>query len=89
MQATVGSNITLECTVSGSFYQWQKWLDGHWSNVFQNSSKYGNNANTAFLNIYNIAIDDAGTYRCTPNGSPQLQLNLTVTGMSSRQDKHI
>ena len=91
VQATVGSTITLECTVSGSIYQWQKWLDAHWSNVFQNSSKYGN-ANTTFLNIYNIAIDDAGTYRCTAtgsNGSQQLQINITVTGMSSRQEKHI
>ena len=91
MQTTVGSTITLECTISGSFYQWQKWLDGYWSYAFQRSSKYGN-ANTAFLNIYNIAIDDAGTYRCTAttsNGSQQLNINLVVTGMSSRQNKHI
>ena len=92
MQATVGSTITLKCTVSGSFYQWQRWLDIYWSNTFQNKiSKYGN-AKTAFLNTYNIAIDDAGTYRCTAtgsNGSQQLHINLDVTGMSSRQDKHI
>jgi len=62
VQATVGSNITLECTVSESLYQWQKWLGTYWSNTFQDSSKYGN-ANTAFLTIYNIAIDDTGTYR--------------------------
>jgi hypothetical protein len=59
----------------------------YWSKTFQDSSKYGN-ANIAFLNIYNIASDDAGTYRCT-TGSQQLQIHLTVTGMSSRQDKHI
>ena len=88
MQATVGSTITLQCTVSGSFYQWQNHLGSYWSNVFQEGSKY-KNVNTAFLTIYNINVYDAGTYRCMTTGSQQLQISLTVTGMSSRQDKHI
>lgn len=87
MQATVGSIITLGCTASGSLYYWQKYLGTYWSKTFQDSSKYGN-ANTAFLTIYNIVIDEIGTYRCT-TGSQQLQINVTVTGMSSRQNKHI
>ena len=87
MQAAVGSTITLECPVSGSSYQWQKYLGTSWSNTFQESSKYGN-VNTAFLAIYNITIDDTGTYRCSTTGSLKLQ-NLTVTGMSSRLAKHI
>ena len=88
MQTTVGSTITLQCTLSGSFYQWQKWLGAYWSNTFQDRSKY-RNSNTSFLTIYNIDVYDAGTYRCTTTGSKKLQISLTVTGMSSRQDKHI
>ena len=40
------------------------------------------------LTIFNIEVNDAGTYRCTA-GSQQLHIGLTVTGMYSRQDKYI
>jgi hypothetical protein len=85
--ATVGSTITLECTLSGLFMLWQKKLIGHWSNTLQDSSKYGN-TNIKSLTIFNIDVNDAGTYRCTA-GSQQLQIGLNVTGMYSRQDKYI
>jgi hypothetical protein len=79
---TVGSTITLECTLSGSFKLWQKWLTGYWSNKFQDSSKYGN-TNTKYLSIFNIDVNDAGTYRCSA-GSKQQQIGLIVKGMYSR-----
>ena len=84
MIATVGSDITLECTLSGSLRIWQKLITGFWSSKLQDSSKYGN-TNTKFLTIFNIDVNDAGTYRCT--AGPQLlqsQIALTVTGMHSR-----
>ena len=87
MATTVGSSIILECTLSGSLYQWQKKLNTYWSNAFQEESKYGN-VNTAFLTIYDIDIYDAGTYRCTA-GPQQMQINLIVIGMYGRQDKYI
>ena len=82
MVATVGSNITLNCTIVGSFILWQRQLTGYWSSKFNDSSKYGN-TNTTILTIFNIDVNDAGTYRCTV-GSTQLQIGLTVTGMYSR-----
>ena len=82
MVATVGSTITLECTFSGSVTVWQKWIASYWSNKLQDSSKYGN-TNTKFLTIFNIDVNDAGTYRCTA-GSQQLRISLSVTGMYSR-----
>ena len=82
MAATVGSTITLECTLSGSFTVWQNWMTQFWSSKLQDSSKYGN-TNTASLTIFNIDVNDAGIYRCTA-GSQQLQIGLTVTGMHSR-----
>ena len=63
---------------------WQKKLTGYWSNKLQDSSKFGN-TNTKSLTIFNIDVNDAGTYRCT--AGPQLlqsQIALTVTGMHSR-----
>ena len=87
MATTVGSSIILECTLSGSFYQWQMKLNTYWSNAFQEDSKYGN-VNTAFLTIHDIDTYDAGTFRCTA-GSQQMQINLIVTGMYGRQDKYI
>ena len=87
MATTVGSSIILECTLSGSFYQWQMKLNTYWSNAFQEDSKYGN-VNTAFLTIRDIDTYDAGTYRCTA-GSQQMQMHLIVTGMYGRQDKYI
>jgi hypothetical protein len=84
---TVGSYIILECTVSGSSYQWQNKLNTYWSNAFQEGSKYGN-VNTTLLTIYDINTNDAGTYRCTA-GSQQMQINLIVIGMYGRQDKYI
>jgi hypothetical protein len=80
--ATVGSNITLECTFVGSLTLWQRQLNGYWSSKFKDSSKYGN-TNTTVLTIFNIDVNDAGPYRCTV-GSNQLQIGLTVTGMYSR-----
>ena len=82
MEATVGSNITLECTLSGSLFLWQTNMTGFWSNKLQDSSKYGN-TNTKFLNIFKIDVNDAGFYRCTA-GSQQLLISLIVTGMYSR-----
>ena len=82
MVATVGSNITLACTFVGSFTLWQRQLTGRWSSKFKDSSKYGN-TNTTFLTIFNIDVNDTGTYRCTV-GSNHLQIVLTVTGMYSR-----
>ena len=82
MVTTVGSNITLECTLAGRFTLWQKWMTQYWSNTLQDSSKYGN-TNTKSLTIYNIDVNDASTYRCT-TGSQQLQIGLTVIGMYSR-----
>jgi hypothetical protein len=85
--ATVGSTITLECTLSGSVTVWQKWMTSYWSNKLQDSSKYGN-TNTKYLTRFNIDVNDAGTYRCTA-GSQQLRISLSVTGMYSRYDKYI
>ena len=82
MTTTVGSYIILECTLSGSSYQWQMKLNTYWSSAFQEDSKYGN-VNNAFLIIYDIDTYDAGTYRCTA-GSQQIQINLIVTGKHSR-----
>ncbi len=82
MVTTVGSNITLECTLAGRFTLWQKWMTQYWSNTLQDSSKYGN-TNTTSLTIFNIVVNDTGTYRCTA-GSQQLQIGLTVIGMYSR-----
>ena len=82
MVTTVGSNITLECTLVGSFALWQKWMTQYWSVTLQDNSKYGN-TNTTFLTIFNVNVNDTGTYRCTA-GSQQLQIGLTVTGMYSR-----
>ena len=82
MVATVGSTITLECTLSGSLTLWQKWMTSYWSVQLQDSSKYGN-ANTVYLTIFNIDVNDIGTYRCTA-GSQQLLISLIVTGMHSR-----
>ena len=82
MVATVGSNITLECKFVGSLTLWQRELTGHWSSKFNDSYKYGN-TNTTYLTIFNIDVNDAGTYRCTV-GSYQQQIGLTVTGMYSR-----
>ena len=82
MVATVGSDITLECTLSGSLSIWQKLLTWFWSSKLQDSSKYGN-TNTKSLTIFNIDVHDASTYRCTV-GSNQLQIGLTVTCMYSR-----
>ena len=79
MEATVGSTIILECTWSGLPTIWQKWLTQVWSNKFEDSSKYMN-TNTSSLTIFNIDVNDTGTYRCT-TGSQQLQIGLIVTGM--------
>jgi hypothetical protein len=79
VEATVGSTITLECTFSRSLTLWQMKLTGYWSNPLQDSSKYGN-TNTKSLTIFNIDVNDTGTYRCT-TGSQQLQIGLIVTGM--------
>jgi hypothetical protein len=82
--ATVGSTITLECTLSGSFTVWQNWMTQFWSSKLQDSSKYGN-TNTKSLTIFNIDVNDAGTYRCTAGSQMlQSQIALTVTGMHSR-----
>ena len=84
MVATVGSNITLDCTFVGSSTLWQRMLTDHWSSKFNDSSKYGN-TNTTFLTIFNIDVNDAGTYRCTAGPQRlQSQIALTVTGMHSR-----
>ena len=84
MVATVGSTITLECALSGSVTMWQKWMTQFWSSKLQNSSKYGN-TNTISLTIFNIDVNDAGTYRCTAGPQRlQSQIALTVTGMHSR-----
>ena len=90
MQATIGSTIKLECTASGSFYQWQRLLGSYWSNAFQESSKY-RNVNTAFLTIYTIDVNDAGNYRCTATGSGTQQslISLTVTGICLEYVFHI
>ena len=80
--ATVGSTITLECTLSGSLTLWQKKLTGYWSNKLQDNSKYGN-TNTKYLTILNIDLNDAGTYRCSA-GIQQQQIGLIVTGTYSR-----
>jgi hypothetical protein len=53
-----------------------------WSVQLQDSSEYGN-ANTTYLTIFNIDVNDTGTYRCTA-GSQQLHISLIVTGMHSR-----
>ena len=82
MEATVGSTITLECTLSGSPTIWQKWMVHFWSNNFQDSSKY-KNTNTKHLTIFNIDVNDTGVYLCTA-GSQKLQIGLSVTGMHSR-----
>ena len=66
----------------GSFTEWEWQLTGNWSSKFNDSSKYGN-TNTTFLTIFNIDVNDAGTYRCK-NGSNQRKIVLTVTGMYSR-----
>ena len=81
MVATVGSTITLECTLSESLTLWQKWMTTYWSNRLLDSSNYGN-TNTKSLTIFNIGLNDAGTYRCTA-GSQQLEIGLTVIGMHS------
>jgi len=80
--ATVGSTITLECTLSGSFSMWQKNMTEFWSSKLIDSSKY-ENTSTVFLTIFNIDVNDTGTYRCSA-GSQQLQIGLIVTGMYSR-----
>jgi len=79
---TVGSTITLECTLSGSFTLWQKWLTENWSNKLQDSSKYSN-TNTKYLSIFNIDVNDAGTYSCSA-GSKLQHIGLIVKGMYSR-----
>ena len=68
--------------MSGSFKLWQKKLSGYWSNKLQDSSKYVN-TNTKYLSIFDIEVNDTGTYRCSA-GTQQLQIGLTVTGMYSR-----
>ena len=84
MVATVGSDITLECKLSGSLKLWQKWLIEHWSNKLEDSSKYGN-TNTKSLTIFNIDVNDAGTYLCTTGSQrQQSEISFTVTGMYSR-----
>ena len=82
MVATVGSTITLVCTLSGSFTIWQNDIAGFWSTKLQESLKYGNTS-TTLLTIFNIDASDAGTYRCTA-GSQQQRIALTVTGMYNR-----
>ena len=82
MEATVGSSITVVCTVSWSSYQWQKKIENVWSRALLESSKYLN-ANTSSLTINNIDINDDGKYRCTA-GSHQLYIDVTVTSMYSR-----
>jgi hypothetical protein len=63
---------------------WQKNMTGFWSTKLQDSSKYGN-TNTTSSTIFNIDVNDAGTYRCTVWTQPlQSQIALSVTGMHSR-----
>ena len=38
--------------------------------------------------MFNIDVNDAGTYRCTA-GSQQMQINLIVICIYGRQDKYI
>ena len=83
MVATVGSTITLECTLSGSLTLWQKNMTEFWSSKLHNSSKYGN-TNTKSLTIFHTDVNDAGTYRCTTGSQQQQIIGLIVTGMYSR-----
>jgi hypothetical protein len=62
---------------------WQKKLTGYWSNKLQDSSKFGN-TNTKSLTIFNIDVNDAGTYRCSTGSQEQQIIGLIVTGMHSR-----
>ena len=82
MVATVGSTITLECTLTGSLTRWQKNMTWAWSSKLEDDSKYGN-TNTKYLTILNIDVNDAGTYRCL-SGSQRQQIGLIVTGMYCR-----
>ena len=53
-----------------------------WSSKLEDGSKYGN-TNTNYLTIFNIDVNDAGTYRCLV-GTQRQQIGPTVTGMHSR-----
>jgi len=53
-----------------------------WSSKLEDGSKYGN-TNTNYLTIFNIDVNDAGTYRCLV-GTQRQQIGPTVTGMHIR-----
>ena len=80
--AIVGGAIILECTLTGSNTWWQKNMTWTWSSKLEDSSKY-RNTNTKYLTIFNIDVNDAGTYRCL-DGTQRQQIGLIVTGMYCR-----
>ena len=62
MNATAGTTTTLTCTLQGTSYIWQKQVNSGWFTP-QKGSKY-DNVNTALLTIYNVELNDGGSYLC-------------------------
>ena len=77
MEAISGSTTTLTCSLQGSSFQWQKFVNNVWSTL-QQGTQYGN-VNTASLMIFNVDPSDAGSYLCRV-GMQKIYIHVTVIG---------
>ena len=77
MEAISGSTTTLTCSLQGSSFLWEKFVNSTWSTL-QQGAKYGN-VNTSSLIIYDVDPVDEGQYLCR-GGSQPSYMYVTVIG---------
>ena len=87
---TVGSSVTMVCTVSANpahtSVNWQKVVNGVSTNInlFQSNKYSGSTTSSPSLTVLNVVLSDEGYYTCNAQNSVgtgiSLQIFLSVSG---------